>query len=150
MVVRVIASDSTPNPTTTQLSNAVFGNGVDSVTLISQYAACSKNQLTFTKATGEAGGGITDGVTEITLNQNVVGKDRYEVGADAETAAAEQLGSLWRFDHIMFCLPPNTEDGDRWVAYAYLGFRTSVYNDRWSDALTNTFPRCNSLQTACH
>ena len=51
LAVRVLLNDVSYNiASQTGLSNDIFGNGIDTVNLKSQYAACSYNQLLFTKS----------------------------------------------------------------------------------------------------
>ena len=50
LVVRVEAADGATTATQAQLSDSVFGNGVDPVNLKSQYEACSHNELMINKA----------------------------------------------------------------------------------------------------
>ncbi|KAL7464255.1 hypothetical protein ACHAXS_004611 [Conticribra weissflogii] len=49
LAVRVNALNDSTTPSKTFVSNSVFGNGVDSVNLASQYSACSHNKLNFDK-----------------------------------------------------------------------------------------------------
>ena len=62
LVVRVIAADSQTTASELRLSDSVFGNGVDgsvdTVTLRSQYLACSYDQLNFVQAADRDGNSI--------------------------------------------------------------------------------------------
>jgi len=49
LVVRVVAADGSTGFSEVQLSDSVFGNGVDPVNIKSQYAACSFDKLNITK-----------------------------------------------------------------------------------------------------
>ena len=76
LVLRVNAQDSSPTHTAAQLSDKVFGTDGDLVNLKSQYWACSDGQLDFQPATGA---GITNGVYDVSLGQNVLGVRDYSV-----------------------------------------------------------------------
>jgi len=126
LVVRVIAPKGGPTASTEQLQNDVFE---DRVCLKSQYAACSKDQLTIVPAS-VGNGGIVD--IPITINPTTAGLsgNRYTVGTDTMTALSEEFGNNLedQFDLILVCQPSGS---GTWVAYAYLNGYTSFYNDFW-------------------
>jgi len=130
LVVRVIASDGSTSASDTDLSNSVFGNGVDFVNLCSQYAACSHNKLEFVKAADKDGpaNSIANGVVTVTVNTALA--DGHSTMRNAITA---QLNSDFNVsnpnelaNHVMYCLPSGTMSG---VAYASVDSWMSVYSD---------------------
>ena len=89
-IVRVIAPDSTTSDSKQVLSDSILGTNGDSVTLSSQYAACSYDQLTFEASTNsnlstENGAA---GTIDITIPQSVRGVDNIIV-RNAVTSAIE-------------------------------------------------------------
>jgi len=131
LVVRVIASDGSTSASDTALSNSVFGNDVDPVSLSSQFAACSHNNLEFVKAADKDGANsITNGVVTVTVNtaladghaamRNAITK---KLNSDFQVSNPDQLA-----DYVMYCLPSGTMRG---VAYAYVNSWNSVYSDNW-------------------
>ena len=65
--------------------------------------------------TTTTGVSIADGVVQVTVNVNVVGRDDESVASDVENALEAYLGDLPnQFDHVILCLPPGVND---WVAW---------------------------------
>lgn len=124
LVVRVMAPDASTSISSEKLSQSVFG----ATSARSQYSDCSFNKLNFHPATGP---GVSNGVMEITIPQNVKGIASYVV----QNAITENLGGKpLNADHVMYCLPPGTTGG--WIAYAYTNHWLSVYNDKWCTYLS--------------
>jgi len=139
LIVRVVASDATTTASESQLANSVFGNdnaNPQSVNMRSQYQACSHGKLNFIEAPDRNGRSsrtrIRKGATTLYI-ENVSTTRGYSVMENAITMALgdefgvsspRQLAS-----HVMYCLPPNTFANG--VAYAYIGWWLSVYNDEW-------------------
>jgi len=125
----VEALDAKTNGDEAQLSDNIFGTGTDVVNLRSQYKACSHDKLDFVPA--ENGSvGITGGVGKVTINQNVTGVNNGEIRDAAVAAGNAQFGTMQsQFDYVMVCIPPGTSGG--WIAYAWLNWYLSVYNDVW-------------------
>lgn len=119
LVVRVIAPDGETTDSLDRLSDSVFGNGNDPVTLASQYSACSYGQLNFVKADDKSStnssiaSNITNGVVEVMVSSATSAGDetmREEIKSLLKTAFdVSNAGSL--ADHVMFCLPPGTMAG---------------------------------------
>ena len=127
LVIRVSAADHKPSLTAKQLSNRIFGTDGDQVNLVSVYDSCSAGKLKFIPATGA---NIVNGVGEIELNQNVDGMRSIDVDNLVVAAGNAKFGALSiKYDHVMLCFPPGT-NGD-WLAYAYLNWYRSSYNDKW-------------------
>ena len=144
LVVRVMLNDGQYNfADQTGLSNDVFGNGVDTVNLKSQYAACSANQLIFNKSpnrsmTSNPNDGttaISNGVVDIKVALAVSAGDssvRNEVTIKINSVfgvtSPNQLAN-----HVMYCLPSGTMGG---IAYAYINSWNSVYSNEWCNYLS--------------
>ncbi len=129
LVLRVMADDS-PYPLGEEpLAASVFGSSNDHVNVASQYDGCSHGQKTLRRAEGND---VHDGVLTVTLDTPAAGNDSSTLVAEATARAEARLGiggndSLGSvFDHVMYCIPPGTNDG--WFAYAYLNGYRSVYN----------------------
>jgi hypothetical protein len=114
LVVRVRGTSDgrATSASASQLANDIFD---DSVSLKSQYAACSYGKLTFEKATGK---NVVNGIVSVTLNSNVKGVSSSTVRDRMESAANKLIGTNVQsaYDHVMFCVPPGTVDGgsDGW------------------------------------
>eukprot|EP00288_Rhodomonas_lens_P018483 CAMPEP_0177702198 /NCGR_PEP_ID=MMETSP0484_2-20121128/7011_1 /TAXON_ID=354590 /ORGANISM="Rhodomonas lens, Strain RHODO" /LENGTH=734 /DNA_ID=CAMNT_0019213471 /DNA_START=83 /DNA_END=2283 /DNA_ORIENTATION=+ len=134
LVVRARFSDAAPTDSLDAISDSVFGNGNDPVNVASQYNACSKGQLTLVKGSGNEN--VANGMLDILVPQTITTLDSYQAEAAAATEANRVLAlgtvdtSLAAFDHVMFCLPPGTNNGG-WIAYGYYNWYRTVYNDRW-------------------
>ena len=63
------SGNSDPSESNSALSDSIFGNGNDNWNLKNAYAACTYNELTFTKGTGN---GILDVSTAATNNDNAI------------------------------------------------------------------------------
>ena len=134
LAVRVIASDASTTSSESEISDAWFGTSGDAVNLKSQYEACSYNKLQINPAnTSDVSPAnttdVSNGVTTVTISNTVNGTANGVI-RNAVTAA---LGSSFtsQFDHVMLCLPPGTSGG--WIAYAYVNYWLSVYNNQWCD-----------------
>lgn len=131
LVVRIEAQDASTTSSELVLSDKIFGSGSDQHNLKSQYAKCSYNELVFEKAT-DAGGLINNGVYTLNLPDTVIsGVDNGIIRTAAlDQGAVEFDKSLEHVaDYTMLCLPPGTTGG--WIAYAYVNWFLSVYNDQW-------------------
>ena len=132
LAIRVVAADATTSSSSAQLSDSWFGTYGDPVNLKSQYTACSYGALTCNAAsmTTSTGVDITDGVYEVTISENVSGADNNVIRNAVVAAGNAALGNMEaQFDHVALCLPPGTNSG--WIAYAYVNWYLSVYNDNW-------------------
>lgn len=111
-IVRVIASDGETTANLTRLSDSVFGNGNDPVTLASQYANCSYDDLLFVKVPDTTGisTNITDGAVEVTVGVStsqgdnvmrnaIIAELKYQFNVDKVPLLA---------DHVLMCMPPGT------------------------------------------
>ena len=132
LAIRVKAADASTSSSSAQISDNWFGTNGDAVNLRSQYLACSYGALTCNAAsmTTSTGVDVTDGVYEVTISENVSGADNSVI-RDAVVAGGNAALGVMRsqFDHVMLCLPPGTSGV--WIAYAYVNWYLSVYNDNW-------------------
>jgi hypothetical protein len=131
LVVRVTAADAATTASAPTLSDKVFGTGGDEVNLKTWFDKCSHGGVNFDPATSVDNPNIVNGVTEISITMNVIGKGDSEVREAVKSALDAQLQGDWRskYDHTMLCLPPGTLGG--WIGYAYIGHYLSVFNDQW-------------------
>jgi hypothetical protein len=133
LVLRVNSLDYNA-PAAIALSEDIFN---DPVCLKSQFATCSYNEMQIQEYI--PGNGISNvptvanapGVVEVNLNKNVDGESPYNNAFSAYYQAATLFGvtslsSL--FDLVLVCMPPGMGS---WVAYAYIGWNLSVYNNDW-------------------
>jgi hypothetical protein len=153
LAVRVLLNDVSYNiATQSGLSNDIFGNGLDIVNLKSQYAACSYNQLLFTKSTNRnmttnPNDGCTDirnGVVDIKVNRNLYDIPKEKRSTRIRNAVTRKINSVFGVrspnrlaNFVMYCYPPGVISG---IAYAYIGSWNSNYNGAW----------CNYVSTQMH
>jgi hypothetical protein len=135
LVIRAIASDVSTTASESALSDDIFGTSGDAVNLKSQYAQCSDGKLQFEPLTTNTLVG-TDGVYTISLLTTVIAGSDYKTIENAMTAkAASDLGAPLTSiaNHVMLCMPKGTIRGMSadWLAYAYVNYWLSVYNDEW-------------------
>ena len=140
LAVRVILNNGSYNyASQTGLSNDIFGNGVDTVNLKSQYAACSYNQLSFDKTSDRSmSTNPNDGTTSISAGVMDVRVDlNVTAGGDnaVRNAVTAKINSVFGVtnpnqlaNHVMYCLPPGVMNG---IAYAYINSWNSVYSNDW-------------------
>jgi len=102
LVIRVSASDSTCDPSRSQLQGSVFGTGSNALThsMKSQYEDCSNNQLSFAPVTGN---GVINGVLEVTLNRDVSNENIFSLTNAMNQAAIDAVGNSLSEspDHVM-------------------------------------------------
>lgn len=139
LAVRVILNNGSYNyASPTSLSNDIFGNGVDTVNLKSQYAACSYNQLVFDKTAdrsmsinpNDGTTTIASGVVDIKVDLSVTAGD-----STIRNAVTSKIDSVFGVtnpnqlaNHVMYCFPPGAMSG---IAYAYINSWNSVYSNEW-------------------
>jgi len=133
----------------TDLSNSVFGNGVDLVNLSSQYAAYSHNKLDFIKAADRVGTAytITNGVVTVAVTTKLA--DGVSTMRNAITAQLNSDFSVSNPDelanHIMCCSPPGMMS---YIAYAWVNSWMSVYSDKWWVKFLHLCHTCLNFYTA--
>ena len=116
-----------------ELSNSLFGNGVDSVTLTSQYEACSHGQFTLTPTVDQSGTSISiaNGVTTVALSQYAANQGDVALRNEITQTLQQEFGVSnvnQLADHVILCLPPGAMSG---IAYAFVGGAISVFSDEW-------------------
>ena len=132
LVMRIEAMDKATTLTESELANKIFGESGDKVNLSSRFRDCSDGQMLMRPVTTHSLIG-TDGVYTIRLpTYNVAGVNATRVISTALTAATAALGTHPKdiADHVMFCLPPGTNNSG-WVAFAGINHWQSAYNDLW-------------------
>ena len=132
LAIRVVANDASTTASTDDISDSWYGTYGDPVNLKSQYAACSYGALQCNAAskTTSSGVAVSNGVYEVTISENVSGAADSTIRNAVTAAGDAALGKMIdQFDHVMLCLPPGTSGG--WIAYAYINWYLSVYNDNW-------------------
>lgn len=115
-----------------------IGGNISSVNLKSQMHACSFGKLVFNPIADDFIGGITNGVTEIFLNRTANGSTNVWLVDEATSVIRSRYGSPELFDHIVYVLPPGTisRGKTRWLAYAYINWYESVYNNEWAGSVS--------------
>jgi hypothetical protein len=128
LVVRVITPNGSQiNANSNQLINDIF---TDDFCLKTGYAQCSKDQLIINPA-NEGNGGVID--INIQSNPSLINDVDSSRGNEG-TLRDQALAELWNdglidnIDLVMMCLPDGTGN---WIAYAYINYWLSVYNDSW-------------------
>jgi hypothetical protein len=148
LAVRVILNDASYSfADQTGLSNNIFGNGIDTVNLKSQFAACSYNQLIFEKSANremsvnpnDLTTAISNGVVDIKVNI-----DKSAGDSMISNAVTAKINSVFGVsspnvlaDNVMYCYPSGALNG---IAYAYVNSWNSVYSNEW----------CNNVSTQMH
>ena len=127
LVLRVSAADRSSTLSAKEISDRIFGTDGDKVNLVSLYNDCSASKLKFIPAVGK---NILNGVGEIVLTQNIGGMNSVDVDNLVVADGNAKFGELSvLYDHVMLCLPPGT--AGTWLAYGYLNWYRSSYNDLW-------------------
>eukprot|EP00536_Pseudo-nitzschia_multiseries_P010548 jgi/Psemu1/26265/gm1.26265_g len=125
LVIRVVDSNEQAVASITQLKDDIF---TDAVSMKTQFAACSHNQLIIQPASTGDGG-----IVEVSIDISAVNADHYTLETKAK-AQAEALyggsdGLASKYDLVLFCQPPGSQGS--WIAYAYINRWDSFYNDYW-------------------
>lgn len=139
LVLRVTYRGIDPSLSADDLASSVFGLGNHppaSLNLASQMEACSFGQLVFVPATG---GGIVDGVAEISINEKVSGE--YSIRALENLVinkANQQFGILSKYEHVIVVVPEADlkYDGGGFLAYAFIRGYISVFSDQWAGRIS--------------
>lgn len=132
VIIRVTAADASPTYSAADMSDAFFGTHGDPNNLKLRFALCSMNKLLFNPGTGA---GFTDGVTELSITNNIVGNNVHELVSIVTKAIVAKFGSSLgsSYDHIVYALPRGTTynagGSNGWLAFAYVNHYLAVYND---------------------
>jgi len=129
LIVRGEFPDASTALSTSLLSDSILGTYGDPVNLASQYSDCSYEKLRFIKVPdGTTFNEIAseEGAITVTGSETVSGTDNSVI---REAMKSLMGGSQGAADYVMLCLPPGTNGG--WIAYAYVNWWLSVYNNNW-------------------
>ena len=135
LVVRVLANNGAYSNTAATASNEWFGTGGGSVSLASQYPACSHGKLKFVPSVN---GLDSSGVLTVNVNGNIDIGQRSNNERLVTEAVNEAFGvnsPKVLADHVVYCMPNYLGDGFL-GAYAYLNSWLSVYSDSACDFAT--------------
>lgn len=131
LVVRIILNDGSKyERLQDDLWNDIFApEGDGQVSLTSQYQACSYNKLNFIPSN------VNNGVIDIQVDLSK--SDGHMAINNAVTAKINSQFNVNRpdklADYVMYCHPEDTGVG---LAYAWVNFYLSVYNDSWCSSLS--------------
>eukprot|EP00594_Rhizosolenia_setigera_P003609 CAMPEP_0178951050 /NCGR_PEP_ID=MMETSP0789-20121207/6999_1 /TAXON_ID=3005 /ORGANISM="Rhizosolenia setigera, Strain CCMP 1694" /LENGTH=793 /DNA_ID=CAMNT_0020631857 /DNA_START=180 /DNA_END=2561 /DNA_ORIENTATION=+ len=134
VALRINGADVSTTSSTSKLSDEIFGTDGDLFNLRKGYEQCSYNELTMEPFIGTTSNGVSipDGVSEVTITNTVSGANNGDIRNAAVAAGDAYLGQMnAQFNYVMLCIPPGTSGG--WIAYAYINWYLSVYNDRWCE-----------------
>ena len=113
-------------------SDSIFGTIDDPVNLVSQTAACSYNQLTYSKYDG-GNSLVKEGVLTVSVPSESVGAPHYGFTTLMLNEAKRMLGVTELtdiVDYVMVCVPPGTVEGTSgWGAYANIN---SWLSGKWN------------------
>ncbi|KAI2495559.1 Gametolysin peptidase M11 [Fragilaria crotonensis] len=125
LIVLVQSSDSVNSLAHEFVSKQIFSR--DIVSFASQYDKCSGGKLQFVPA---AGARITNGVTDLFIDQAVLGGT---MSTTIENMLLESLvaafGTPDVSNHVLFCMPAGMQDS--WIGYTYGEGILSYFNDEW-------------------
>jgi hypothetical protein len=135
VAVKVVVSDGAYHQSENYLRDEVFGTNSDAFNLKSAYAQCSAGQLNFNpkeNTSGADGASINNGVLTITLPSMKAADGDVAIREAVTDRIKELFGNDMTkvADYWMYCLPPGALSG---VAYAYINWYISVYNNEWCD-----------------
>jgi len=150
LAVRIIAADGETTIDETLLSNSIYGNDVDPVTLVSQIKACSHGKLNLIKASDRVGRSDVSGDVKISNGVVTVHLPLVSINeghATMRNAVTRELNHIFDVthpnelaDYLFYCLPPGTTIysrlGGSGIAYAYFNSWLSVFNDKWSTSVS--------------
>ena len=129
LALRVEAADASTSSNESEISDSWFGTYGDPMNFKSQMEACSYNQFLVDPAS-DPNNNISDGVYTVSISNTVSGVSDGIIRDAAVNAGNSDLGSLSsQYNHVMVCVPPGTNGG--WIAYAYINWYLSVYNNQW-------------------
>lgn len=125
LVVRVNAPNTPAGGEVADVSQLRDDIFIDSVSLRTQYAACSKNQLIIEPAPEHI---ATSGIVTVDISTSP-SSGSSALQTDALNTATANFGNLPdQYDLVMFCQPGGSGG---WVAYAYINSWLSFYNSYW-------------------
>ncbi|GFH44784.1 hypothetical protein CTEN210_01258 [Chaetoceros tenuissimus] len=137
LVVRVVANNGETPQTVENLKEYIFD--MDKVSMSSQFAKCSHNQVSFiptTNRNGTGGVNIVDGIVTVTIDANVEDGDvivKQKIDDKLFDHFKTNRNNL--ADHVMYIYPDGVMAG---IAYANVNGVLSVYSGDWGSSLTAT------------
>jgi len=120
--------DNSTGLTEMDLSDAVFGNETDALTLSSQFSDCSANKLNFIEANDRDGNStsISNGVVTVNV-YNTIDLDEMENAVSFELALQFNVSSPSELaDHVMYCMPQEIDESTR----GYIGSWLTVFGSQ--------------------
>jgi hypothetical protein len=127
-IVRVSASDASPNATLAQIQDRWFTSSLPN--FASQYQQCSMNQLQFTL------GGAMDIVVDAPILNFTTGMGIVTIAESLLRQATNVTSVALLADRILYCVAPGTADG--WIASAAVNHWRAVFNEDWCLSLSGT------------
>jgi hypothetical protein len=139
LVIRVRALDAETTLSQAILSERIFGDGsniqqkdpkLPATTLAKTYRECSMGKLDFVPAKGYD---IVNGIGFVDIEMNVKNATTSDVENAITVEVKKKYGRFEDYDHVMYCFPAGTltKNLHGWIAYGYMKFYRSNYNDLW-------------------
>jgi hypothetical protein len=140
LVVRVISSKDAkmlePSLSIEQLRNQMFGDrsNPSRVSLKSQYAMCSDDNLNFIPASYD---GNDSGVSNLIVNRSMKNTDfSLQMENIVMKAFKDKFNGRAQYDYAMFCLPQGMSK--EFLAYGIVNDKYSFFSDPWCGSLSGT------------
>jgi hypothetical protein len=147
LVIRVVDKDGKAASTPEKLDDDIFK---DDVSLKTQFSKCSHNNVNIVPAEKDGFSATVgteyNGIINVEIDTKASQTNSYNMVNTAVALAESDLGGNLNdnFDLVMICQPPGTykgsSDNTGWLAYAWIDYHISVYNDYW----------CNSVSAQMH
>jgi len=149
LVVRVIDKTGIAmDQDAVQLEDDIFS---DAVSLKTQYAACSHDQLILEPATEfgtDVAGVFINGIVDVTVDATATNglsttfEDLAVAKVTTDYGGGNSLGDT--YDLVLYCLPPGTvsDTGKSWLAYAYA--------NRWDSYYNSDMDSCSNIADTMH
>lgn len=119
LMVLVRSADSVNSLTDTTVAERMFN--MTTVSVASQYQACSAGKMNFVPATyvnRTTGDTVTMGVGELTIGANVKGSVMtFEFEQQLQAAFPGAFGDFQNYDHVLYCMPAGMSS--QWIGYTY-------------------------------
>lgn len=137
LVVRVVTNNGETPQTVDDLKEHIFD--MNTVSMSSQFAKCSHDQVSFiptTNRNGTGGVNIVDGIVTVTIDANVEDGDVFvKQKIDDKIFDHFKTNRNNLADHVMYIYPDGVMAG---IAYANVNGVLSVYSGDWGSSLTAT------------
>lgn len=129
-----------PGMSKVEIQGSIFGTGQHAPghDLVSQYRDCSFGALDLVPASGT---NIQNGVAQVRLRKPIAGGEILgSLQDDILEATEERVGSLDQFDHIIYCIPPdsNMDGSAKWTAFTYFHSHWSFFQKKRCSAMSVT------------